>query len=227
MTRSSTFLATITFFAALAGSSISNAQSTVGDIVVVNRQTLLLVDDVSMSLTNIFDGSIGEVQLADINIRDGLVYGVAYNELYRFNTSTNTTTLVAELPEEPRALTLDQNGDFIGADRTNGVYRVDANSGAITTLYEDSFFRPSDVVVSANGDIYVAESTRSLSRLRNGVFTTIVDFATDHVTNVAIGNDGYLYTTDVSTAHIKRIHPTTGDSQIISTTDFTSHRELA
>lgn len=203
-------------------------QSNIGDIVATEFfEELFLIDDVNLDVTDVYDSGFEDPSPDQIVIREGIVFGTDFDEIYQFDLSNNTGSLVATLSFVPEEIALDQNGDFVLADTGTGISRVDAVTGDVVNVYDDNFFSPDDLVVSANGDIFVAEFFDSLGTLGNdGIYTPIGNFGANTFNHLVIGNDGFLYAT-TSAGNIHRIHPLSGESVLISDVDFAVHDELA
>ena len=200
----------------------SFAQLDEGDVAISEFfEELFVYDAQTGSVTDVYDGATGAPSPGQIAVRDGQIYGADSDEFFRFEKGTNTATLIAKLPSTISDVTVDQNGDFLFV-ASGGVGRIEAETGLVTEVFNDTFFSPDDVVVSSNGDVFVTEFFESLGRIRDGVFTPIGDFGANEFAHVTIGQDGFLYTASTFGGTISRIHPITGKLEIISDGKFAS-----
>lgn len=135
----------------------------------------------------------------------------------------------------PNGVAVDVNGTVYVADRLNHRIRKITSSGVVTTLagsgiagfangngVSAKFYRPSDVTVDGNGNVYVADDFNHCIRkiTSSGDVTTIAGNGTagfadgmgvsarfNDPVNIAVDPNGNLYVTDYNNHRIRKITP--------------------
>ena len=213
-------------FVAYNFAEIAHGQFSRGDIVISELfNDMFLLDAETGELTDIYDPTdIGF--LSNVVVREGQIYGNFGSDIYTINTDANTMSHYYSASTGIREFVLDGNGDFV-AIGTNSVFRIDNSTLQESTIYQDTFFSPSDVSLGPNGEIYVVEFFESLGLITQGNYDTIGDFDANQFDNIAVAEDGFLYTLDTFTSEILRIDPTNGFAeQLLGTGEFSASDEI-
>ncbi len=164
-------------------------------------------------------------QLVEV-VDNNTAYVVSFNEFQRFSL-TDGFSLVSKLSFFPKEITLDPTSGDLIAVQPNGVFRIDASTGAETLLFEKTFFSPSDAVVDSRGNIFVTEFFKSLGVLRpsdNYSFSPIGNFGPGFFFDVDLGPDGLLY--GAGNGGFYRVNPVTGDSTELATNLYDFFQDL-
>jgi hypothetical protein len=102
----------------------------------------------------------GPSSLADIALDgSGQLYGNTLSELYRFNTVTNTSTLVGSLGTSINGLGFANNGNLYGTSGNN-FYQINTTTGAATQVGGNiaNFSSAGDIVFNPNTNQFLATS---------------------------------------------------------------------
>jgi sugar lactone lactonase YvrE len=115
-------------------------------------------------------------------------------------------------------------GDLIvAAYDANSVVKIDAQTGSTQLL--GSFLSPTDVALTANGDLYVSEQGGSIARLdlRAGTTTVVnTNTALSDVRSIALGPLGEIFVASAANDGIYRIDPATGEETLVTQGDLVS-----
>lgn len=194
-----------------------NGQLVDGDIIISEFfDDVFQIDPANRTQTNIFSQNLF---LGSIVGNGNVIYSSDFGEgIVQIDLSSDTSTLIAGTPSTSVSeLTFDQNDNLL-ISSNSGVQRYNTTTGVLSTITTDSY---DDVVVSAQGDIFVSDTFDGIGRLNSaGLFESIADpgFAFD---SLAIASDGLLYTYSGFDG-LFQINPLTGASTQLETDIFSS-----
>lgn len=185
-----------------------------GDIIISEFfNDVFQIDPVNRTQTNIFNQ---DLFLGSIAGTGNFAYSLDNGEgIVEINLSTGMSSLIAGSTTSVNELTLDQNDNLIVAGGF-GVQRFDRSTGVFSTITGNTY---DDIVVSAQGDIFVVDAFDGIGRLDSGGnFDFIADpgFAFEGLT---IGTDGLLYSYS-NFDGLFQIDPITGESTMLEADIF-------
>jgi len=191
-----------------------HAQLVDGDIIISEFfDDVFQIDPVNRTQTNIFNQ---DLFLESIVGSGNTIYSRDFGEgIVEIDLSTGTSSLILGSPTSVNELTFDQNDNLI-ITGNDGVQRYDTTTGVFSTITTDEY---RDVIVSAQGDIFVTDTFDGIGRLNSaGLFESIVDpgFAFEGLT---IASDGLLYTYSGFDG-LFQINPLTGASTMLEADIF-------
>ena len=151
-------------------------------------------------------------------------YVVNFREIWKVDTAAGTVTDFYEVEGvSPSEITIDLDGNVLACTASLGVVRIDKDTAELTTVFDDTFFNPSDICVSSEGNIYTTEFFDGLGVISpGGGWSKLGDWDTNFFQHIDIGPDGYLYcATTFEDGDIYRINPVTGIGQKIGEDVYT------
>ena len=171
----------------------------------VRAEAQIGVDDVIVSeffddILRIDNGSVADI--FDIARNDNIThlaiansttaYVVNFTEIWKIETGgSDAIDFVTVDGNSPSEITMDLTGDLLVSSASHGVRIVNVNTGVISQVYDDTFFNPSDIAVSAEGFIYTTEFFDGLGRIfPGGVWEKLGDWDTNFFQRIDIGPDG-------------------------------------
>jgi len=173
------------------------------------------------SVTDIFDipdtmpDNISHMTIANPNT----LYVQNFEEVWRIDTQANSVDVFATIPGvTPSELKIDLDGNLVLASASEGVIRVNTSTGVQSTIYDGTFFSPTDIAISDTGYIFATEFFDGLGRIGpSGGWTKIGDWATNFFQKIDVGPDGFLYAaTTFEDGDIYRINPISGTGTIVA-----------
>ena len=193
-----------------------NAQLVDGDIIISEFfEDVFQIDPVNRSQTNIFNQGLFLESIVGVG---NTIFSRDFGEgIVEIDLSTGTSSLIAGSPTSVNELTFDQNENLI-ITGNDGVQHYNTTTGVFSTITTDGY---RDVIVSAQGDIFVTDTFDGIGRLTSsGLFESIADpgFAFE---GLAIASDGLLYSYS-SFDGLFQINPLTGTSTMLESDIFDS-----
>ncbi|MEM7456620.1 MAG: hypothetical protein AAF456_19905 [Planctomycetota bacterium] len=212
-------LAIAVFFIAI---STAQAQISVNSVVLAE-----FFDDILQvhpgTVTDVFDIAQSD-NITNLAVADSTtIYVNNFTEIWEIDLLSGTVTTLATVNGSPRDITMDLDGSLLICTPGDGILSMDPATGALTTVFEDSFFGPSDICVSAEGFIYTTEFFDGLGRIDIlGNWTKLGDWDTNFFQHIDIGPDGFLYcATTFEDGDIYRVSPITGYGEKIADNVYT------
>lgn len=218
-------LSQLVLFAAISVVAISSASAQINSNDIIISE---FFDDIlkvgNGTVTDIFDVAQSD-NITSIAIADSsTAYVVNFGEVWKVDFNTNlVTTLAALSGTSSSEITMDLNGDLLAVNASHGIRRIDTGTGAISQVYDDTFFGADDIVVSSEGYIYTTEFFDGLGRVNpDGSWTRIGNWDTNFFSHLDLGPDGFLYlSTTFEGGDIYRVNPTTGNGELLADDVFT------
>jgi hypothetical protein len=192
------------------------------DILRVNQGSVTDIFDIPDSMSD----NITHMAIANPTT----LYVVNFSEVWKIDTAANSVDVFATvLGVTPSELKIDLDGNLVLSSASEGVIRIDATTGVQTTIYDDAFFDPSDIVISDTGNIYTTEFFDGLGRISpSGAWNKIGDWDTDFFQKIDIGPDGFLYAaTTFEGGDIYRINPVSGTGTVVADDAFAFVDDIA
>ena len=184
-------------------------------------EEVLSLDGDTGVLTDLVDTPIGETSPFGQHLAvagDGRMYVTDFGRVFRFDAgAASPYTRVAAFDTTDSFRELTRAASATGLLATNGggeILSVDPLTGAIETVYDDTFFSVSDLAVDANGRIFATEFFGGLGYLNDDAtdFVEIGDFDPLDLDHLDIGADGRIYASTGFDNGFVAIDPATGRS---------------
>ena len=150
----------------------------------------------------------------------------SFSELFRFDVSSQQATLLTELSFSPSDITLDTTGNLI-ATGAPGIVSVNITTGEEINVFDDSFFSPSEVVVSSQGLVYAIEFFDGLGVVNpdTQTFTQIGEFDANELDAIDIGLDGNLIVAN-SDNEFLQVDPSSGVTTLLGSAGLINPDEI-